>query len=202
MTTTAIANPTTTEHGTSSGRDRALQGVRDILSYLGQNPDRPGLTETPRRVIDALTEMTNAPDDPAQLLSVVFTDAGPADQMITLAGIEFTSLCEHHLLAFTGTATVAYLPEDGRVVGLSKLARLVEHHARQPQVQERLTGAIADDLTHHLAPRGVGVAIDATHTCMGLRGIRKPEAIMRTTALRGAFLNNSDTRAEFLDSVR
>jgi len=201
MTTTTDLTPTTPNPHTPD-RDRALQGVRDLLTYLGQNPDRPGLTETPRRVVDALLEMTNAPGDPAQLLSVVFNDAGPTDQMITLTGIEFTSLCEHHLLAFTGTATVAYLPEDGRVVGLSKLARLVEHHARQPQVQERLTGAIAEDLTHHLAPRGVGVAIDATHTCMGLRGIRKPEATMRTTALRGAFLTNPDTRAEFLDSVR
>src|SRR5690625_2912895 len=201
MTTTQTTTPTT-DNSAHSDRDRALQGVRDILSYLGQNPDRPGLTQTPRGAVDALVERTSAPGSPAPLLSVVFDDAGPTDQMITLTGVEFTSLCEHHLLPFTGTATVAYLPEDGRVVGLSKLARLVEHHARQPQVQERLTGAIAEDLTHHLAPRGVGVAIDATHTCMGLRGIRKPEATMRTPALPGAFLTNPDTRAEFLDSVR
>lgn len=200
MTTTQTTTPTT-DNSTHSDRDRALQGVRDILSYLGQNPDRPGLTQTPRRVVDALLEMTSAPGSPAQLLSVVFDDAGPTDQMITLTGVEFTSLCEHHLLPFTGTATVAYLPKNGRVVGLSKLARLVEHHARQPQVQERLTEAIADDLTRHLAPQGAGVAINATHTCMGVRGIRKPAATMRTTALRGAFLTTPETRAEFLSSV-
>lgn len=199
MTTTPHTLTTTAPaHGTDPLRDQALDGVRALLAYLGQNPDRPGLAQTPRRVVDAYQEMTSSPGNPADFLSVVFDDAGEADQMVTLSGVSFTSICEHHLLPFTGTATLAYLPAHGRIVGLSKLARLVEHHARQPQVQERMTANIADDLNHHLAPQGAGVAISATHTCMGIRGIRKPDALMRTTALRGAFLDNHDTRAEFL----
>lgn len=183
-------------------RHAALDGVRTILAYLGEDPDRPGLAQTPRRVVDALAEFTSAPGDPAHLLKVVFDDAGGVDQMVTLAGIAFASTCEHHLLPFTGTASVAYIPAQGRVVGLSKLARLVEHHARKLQVQERLTEAIADDVMTHLAPLGAGVAITSTHSCMTVRGIRKPGAAMTTTALRGAFAARAETRQEFLDGHR
>lgn len=182
-------------------RERALDGVRAVLTYLGEDPDRPGLLQTPRRVVDALAELSSAPGDPAQFLSVVFDDGASGDQMITLSGIDFTSTCEHHLLPFTGVATVAYVPDGGKIVGLSKLARLVEHHARKLQVQERMTSSIADDMMRHLAPRGTGVAITSTHSCMSVRGVRKPGAQMTTTALRGVFLR-AETRQEFLDTVR
>lgn len=179
-------------------RDAALEGVRAILRHLGEDPDRPGLRETPRRVVDALAEAVSAPGDPSQLLKVAFSDAGDVDQMVTLAGIEFASTCEHHLLAFTGRASIAYIPRGGRVVGLSKLARLVEHHARKLQLQERLTGQIATDVMEHLDPLGAAVAVTSTHSCMSVRGVRKTGAAMTTTALRGPFKSSRDTRDEFL----
>lgn len=182
-------------------REAALQGVRDLLAYLGEDPHREGLIQTPRRVVDAFKEMTARPGDPATLLGVVFSDAGKGDNMVTLAGIDFVSLCEHHLLPFTGTAAVAYVPNHGRVVGLSKLARLVEHHARRPQVQERLTDAIVEDLHTHLQPQGCAVSITATHHCMTVRGVRKPGAAMTTNAMRGIFLSKPETRAEFLSQI-
>lgn len=182
-------------------RPEALDAVRTLLAYLGENPARPGLADTPRRVVDALAELTSTPGEPAALLKTVFDDAHADDQAITVGPIAFTSLCEHHMLPFTGTATVAYLPDQGRIVGLSKLARLVEHHARRLQVQERLTGDIADDLMAHLAPQGAAVRVNSHHTCMGIRGIRKPDAAMTTTALRGAFATDPATKAEFLTAT-
>jgi GTP cyclohydrolase I len=157
--------------------------------------------DTPRRVIDAVLEMTSRPGDPGTLLAKVFDDAGPVDEMVTVGPVEFTSLCEHHLLPFTGRAWLAYIASNGTVVGLSKLARLVEHHARALQVQERLTGAIADDLVEHLRPVGAGVKIAAVHSCMSVRGVRKPGAMMTTIALRGALLDKPAARAEFLSTT-
>ncbi|ONI86976.1 hypothetical protein ALI144C_10050 [Actinosynnema sp. ALI-1.44] len=179
-------------------RARAEDGVRALLELAGENPNRAGLARTPTRFVDAMLEMTAAPGDPAQFLAVQFEDVGPVDEMVHLGPIPFTSVCEHHILPFTGHAWVAYLPSAGRVVGLSKLARLVEHYARRLQVQERLTGQIADTLIDHLNPRGAGVILRATHACMAQRGISKPDAVMTTSALRRAFREQPAARAEFL----
>jgi len=170
--------------------------ITRILQYLGQDPTREGLLDTPKRVLKALKEMTSGYDaDPETILSTVFTE--DYDQMVVLTGIEFVSLCEHHLLPFRGTATVGYIP-NGKVVGLSKLARLVDAYARRLQVQERMTEQIAEAITEHLAPIGVGVYITAHHSCMGNRGVRKHDATMATQALHGAMLNDGNARAEFM----
>lgn len=176
----------------------AEAGVRALIALTGENPDRAGLVDTPARVVRAVLDMTDRPGDPGDLLARTFGDAGPVDEMITLGPVEFTSLCEHHMLPFTGHAWVSYVPHNGVIVGLSKLARLVEHHAHRLQVQERMTNSIADDLMRHLTPRGCGVRVTATHSCMAVRGVRKPGARMTTTALRGVFFDQPETRAEFL----
>lgn len=178
----------------------AVEAVRTLLRTLGEDPDREGLRDTPRRVYQALAEMTAGRDvDVGALLGVQF-DSGSYDQMVVLRGIAFTSTCEHHLLPFTGTAAVAYLPSEGaagyRVVGLSKLARLVDAFAARLQLQERMTAQVADALVEHLAPRGVAVVLEAEHSCMACRGVRKAGATMLTSALRGVFLDEHDARAE------
>lgn len=176
--------------------------VATLLGYIGEDPQRPGLADTPARVVRALAELTAGYcDDPAELLARVFPD--DHDEMVVVTGIDFTSLCEHHLLTFTGTAVVGYLPAPGAgVVGLSKLARLVDCYARRLQVQERMTSQVADAMVEHLAPLGVGVVVRARHSCMGCRGVRKPGAEMVTSALRGAMRDQADTRAEFLALAR
>jgi GTP cyclohydrolase I len=183
----------------------ALDGVRDLLIAAGQDPDRPGLFDTPRRVLKALIEATT-PTGPApeELLAVTFSDASPApDQMITLGPIEFSSTCEHHLLPFWGHAFVAYIPgPTGAVVGLSKLARLVDWYARSLQIQERLTAQVTGAIEKHLDVLGAACAIHATHSCMVTRGARKPGSIMRTTSLTGVFREQDPTRAEFLAHTR
>jgi GTP cyclohydrolase I len=183
-------------------RKTAEEGVRAMIALTGDNPNRPGVEDTPRRVVDALLDMTDQPGDPADLLGRVFTDIDNGGQMISVGPIEFTSLCEHHLLSFTGQAWVAYIPTDGVVVGLSKLPRLVEHYARRLQVQERMTEQIANAIDQHLKPAGVGVRVVSSHSCMAVRGVRKPGARMTTTALRGALLNDHTARQEFLDTIR
>ncbi len=181
--------------------ERAEQGVRALLQLAGFDPDSEGLARTPARVVAALLDMTSAPGEPAEFLAVQFSEAGNVDEMIHLGPIPFVSVCEHHLLPFTGNAHVAYIPSDGRVVGVSKLARLVEHYARTLQIQERMTTQVADALVEHLDPRGVGVLVRASHSCMATRGIRKADALMTTSALRGAMRDQLDTRAEFLSLV-
>lgn len=182
---------------------RAREGITALLELLGEDPSRAGLIDTPHRVVKAYLELCDSPGDPATLLARVFDDADyDADEMIAVGPIEFTSLCEHHLMPFPGKAWVAYIPEGNRVVGLSKLPRLVEHFARRPQVQERLTSQIADSLEEHLSPKGVGVILSASHGCMGHRGVRKPGASMHTSALRGVFRTNDAARAEFLALTR
>lgn len=167
-----------------------------ILQHVGEDPEREGLRDTPGRVLRAFTEMTAGyGEDPAAILSTVFDEQH--DQMVVLSGIEFTSLCEHHLLPFVGTATVGYVP-NGKVVGLSKLARLVECFARRLQVQERMTNQVAAAVMEHLQPLGVGVIIEAHHSCMGCRGVRKPSAVMKTSALAGIMRWDSTARGEFL----
>jgi GTP cyclohydrolase I len=167
-----------------------------LIEHCGEDPSREGLVKTPDRVVKAYGEMTAGYGvDVAALLSTTFGEH--SDEMVVLSGVEFTSLCEHHLLPFTGTATVGYIPQ-GRVVGLSKMARLVDAYARRFQIQERMTGQIADAMQDHLAPLGVGVVIQAHHSCMSVRGVRKPGATMTTSAMYGAMKHSDAARAEFL----
>ena len=175
---------------------RIERAVREILIAVGEDPDREGLVKTPNRVARAYGElMAGLHTDPRVHLKTVFTER--YDEVVLLRDIEFHSLCEHHLLPFRGRAHVAYLP-DGKVVGLSKLARLVEGFARRPQVQERLTTQIADALMEELNPIGAACIIEATHTCMTIRGAKKHGSIMATSALRGIFKENASSRHEIL----
>ncbi len=179
---------------------RIEAAVRDILLAIGEDPDREGLRRTPERVAAAYIELfAGLHDDPRRHLAVTFDEQHR--ELVVLRDIPFASVCEHHLLPFTGHAHIGYVPR-GRVVGLSKLARLVEGYARRPQVQERLTSAIADDLMAELQPDGCGVVIEATHTCMTIRGIQKPGTTMITSAVRGSFQRRPETRAEFFAIVR
>lgn len=175
-------------------------GVTAMLALAGEDPERPGLARTPQRFLDAWLELTGRPGDPQQLLATMFDDLGPVDQMVTVGPIPFSSICEHHLLPFTGTAWVAYLP-DKTVVGLSKIPRLVHHYARRCQVQERLTGQITGDLDKYVTGNGSACLIRAVHSCATLRGVRTP-APMTTTSLTGAFLHNPAAREEFLATTR
>src|SRR5580658_9202200 len=175
---------------------RIERAVREILLALGEDPNREGLVKTPNRVARAYAEILGGlKENPRRHLRTVFHER--YDEVVLLRDIEFHSLCEHHLMPFTGRAHVAYLP-DGKVVGLSKLARLVETFARRPQVQERLTTQIADALMEELSPIGAACVIEAVHTCMTLRGVRKPGSVMATSALRGIFKENPSSRAEVL----
>jgi GTP cyclohydrolase I len=175
---------------------RIERAVREILIAVGEDPNREGLLKTPNRVARAYGElMAGLKADPRTHLKTVFHER--YDEVVLLRDIEFHSLCEHHLLPFTGRAHVAYLP-DGKVVGLSKLARLVEGFARRPQVQERLTGQIADALMEELNPIGAACIIEAVHTCMTIRGAKKHGSTMVTSALRGIFKENPASRSEVL----
>jgi GTP cyclohydrolase I len=172
------------------------EAVVRLLECVGEDPTRDGLVDTPGRVLRSLAEMTAGyAQDPATILATTFDDR--CDEMVVVRGVEFTSLCEHHLLPFVGTAAVGYLPGE-RVAGLSKLARLVDCYARRLQVQERLTTEIAAAVERYLAPQGVGVLIRAHHSCMGCRGVRKPQAEMVTSAMLGALRDNAAARSEFL----
>src|SRR3954466_6584252 len=175
---------------------RIERAVREILLAVGEDPDREGLLKTPNRVARAYGElMAGLRQEPRKHLRTVFNER--YDEVVLLRDIQFHSLCEHHLLPFTGRAHVAYLP-DGKVVGLSKLARLVEGFARRPQVQERLTMQIADALMEELSPAGCACIIEAVHTCMTIRGAKKHGSTMVTSALRGIFKENPASRAEIL----
>lgn len=175
--------------------------VRELLFFLGEDPDREGLLETPSRVSKAWLEWCSGYQiDPAQVLKT-FEDGGENyDQMVTVRNIPFYSHCEHHLAPFFGTATISFVPEK-RIVGLSKFSRLLDVFARRLQVQERLTSQIADALMEHLKPRGVGVQITARHLCMESRGIHKQGHETETRALRGVFLHDPSTRAEFMTQL-
>jgi GTP cyclohydrolase I len=176
--------------------DAIAGAVRTILAAIGEDPDREGLRRTPRRVADMYAELfAGLHTDPGTVLDVVFEEGH--DEMVMVRDIPFSSMCEHHLIPFIGRAHVAYMPnENGRITGLSKLARLVETIARKPQVQERLTSEIADILMDALEARGALVVIEAEHLCMSMRGVRKPGAITVTSAVRGVFKTSAATRAE------
>jgi GTP cyclohydrolase I len=178
------------------------EGVQLILEGIGEDPGRQGLKETPRRVADMYREVfAGLYQDPEAVVDAVF-DVGH-DEMIMVRDIDVESLCEHHLLPFSGKAHVAYVPNrDGRITGLSKLARLVDVLAKRPQVQERLTTQIADVLERTLNPRGVFVVIEAEHLCMSMRGVKKPGSITVTSAVRGVFRSDPRTRAEAMGLIR
>jgi GTP cyclohydrolase I len=175
--------------------ERIARAVREILIAVGEDPERDGLVATPDRVARMYAEIfAGLREDPAQHLTVTF-EAGH-DEMVMVRDIPLVSMCEHHLVPFMGKAHVAYIPgEDGRVTGLSKLARLVDAYAKRPQVQERLTAQIADEVERTLQPRGV-LVIEAEHLCMTMRGVRKPGASTVTSAVRGQFRDSTATRFE------
>jgi GTP cyclohydrolase I len=178
---------------------RIERAVREILVAVGEDPDREGLRDTPARVARMYAELfSGLHEDPRVHLRRFFAEK--CDEVVLVRDISFDSMCEHHMLPFMGKAHIGYLP-DGRVVGLSKLARVVESVARRPQVQERMTEAIADLLVEELHPRGVAVVIEAVHTCMSVRGVRKPSAVCVTSAMRGRFRSNASSRAEIMTLI-
>ena len=179
-------------------RDRIERAVREILAAIGEDPDRDGLLRTPGRVADMYAEIcAGLSQDPTSHLVVTFE--ADHDEMVLVRDIALYSICEHHLVPFHGRAHVAYIPgDDGRITGLSKLARLVDGFAKRPQVQERLTTQIADALVKALAPSGAFVMIEAEHLCMSMRGVRKPGTLTVTSAVRGLFKDNPSTRAEVM----
>ncbi len=182
--------------------EKIRRGVRLILEGIGEDPDREGVVETPRRVADMYREVFGGLDgDPLAVLTVV--KGAEHDEMIMVRDIPLYSVCEHHLTPFTGRAHVADLPnEDGRITGLSKIARLVDLLSRRPQVQERLTTEIADALEQSLEPKGVFVVIEAEHLCMTMRGVKKPGSITVTSAVRGRFRSDARTRSEAMALIR
>ena len=182
---------------------RIEAGVREVLIGLGEDPEREGLVDTPARVARAYLEiLSGMQEDPGVHLARQFTQEHDGDDIVILRDIDFVSVCEHHFLPFTGKAHVAYLPSHGKVTGLSKLARTVDVFARRPQLQEQLTGQIADALVEHLDPRGVAVVVQAEHSCLKLRGARKSETEMLTTAFRGELRWDRALRSEVLGMLR
>jgi len=187
----------------ASGVDiaRLEKAVREILHAIGEDPDRDGLVRTPHRVAEMYAEICSGlHEDPSQHLIVTFE--ANHDEMVLVRDIALYSLCEHHLAPFHGRAHVAYIPgDDGRITGLSKLARLVDGFAKRPQVQERLTTQIADAIVEILQPRGAFVMIEAEHLCMSMRGVRKPGTLTLTSAVRGLFKDSAATRAEVMSLI-
>jgi GTP cyclohydrolase I len=182
-------------------RDEALKAVRTLLAWAGDNPDREGLRDTPKRVVDAYGEWFEGYDaDPAKELSRTFEDVQGYDDMVMLRGIDVQSHCEHHMAPFLGKAWVAYMP-TGKVVGLSKLARLVEIYAKRLQTQETMTQQICDAITDSLRPAGVAVLIDAAHQCMTTRGLHHRHVSTLTTQFTGVFKTDDGLRQRFLDFV-
>ncbi len=178
---------------------RIERAVREILQAVGEDPDREGLRETPGRVARMYAELLRGlRSDPAAHLSKCFTEQ--YDEVVLVRDITFCSLCEHHLLPFMGKAHIGYLP-NGKVVGLSKLARVVDEISRRPQVQERMTEQIAQLLENELDARGVAVVIEATHTCMTIRGVRKPGSLCVTSAMKGIFRKNLSSRSEIMQLI-
>lgn len=178
---------------------RIERAVREILAAVGEDPDREGLRETPKRVARMYAELfSGLHDDPRKHLQKFFSEK--YDEMVLVRDIAFNSMCEHHMLPFSGAAHIGYIP-DGKVVGLSKLARVVEVVSHRPQVQERMTEEIADLLIAELDVKGVAVVIEATHTCMTIRGVRKPGSICVTSAMKGIFRSNLSSRSEVMNLI-
>ena len=183
------------------GKEEAEQAVKTLLGYLESDPSREGLKDTPKRVIESFDEIFSGYDlDAADVLSSTFNAEG-YDGIVLLKDIEFHSTCEHHLQPFSGKAHVAYIPVD-RIVGISKLARLVDMHARRLQNQERITKSVADDLETHISPLGCAVIVEARHGCMRCRGVAKQNAVMTTSSMKGVFFDKSDARAELMQLIQ
>jgi GTP cyclohydrolase I len=190
------------DHAQRPSREAAMQAVRTLLAWAGDNPDREGLLDTPQRVVDAYGEWFAGYDgDPAEELSRTFEDVQGYDDMVMLRGIEVQSHCEHHMAPFLGKAWVAYMP-TGKVVGLSKIARVVEIFAKRLQTQETMTMQIADAICDELAPAGVAVLIDAEHQCMSTRGVRHHDVSTITTQFRGVFKTDKMLQQRFMDLVQ
>jgi GTP cyclohydrolase IA len=202
-TTSLSSNPVTIDLPVDRpGRKEAEAAVKTLLAYVGEDADREGLLETPGRVIRAYDEFFAGYDqDPEIALARTFEEVEGYDEMVVVKDIEFSSHCEHHMVPFRGRAHVAYLP-DRRVVGLSKLARVIEIYGRRLQIQEKMTAQIANTIERVLQPKGVAVVLDATHDCMAMRGVRKPGSTTVTSRMTGAFRENDATRREFLTMIR
>jgi GTP cyclohydrolase I len=182
-------------------QEKIKAAVEMIIEAIGERPDRDGLVGTPERVARMYADIfSGIDDDPKKYLEVYFNE--DHDEMIIVKDIPFYSMCEHHFIPFLGKAHVAYIPNDGKITGLSKIARLVEAVAKRPQLQERLTREIADILMECLTPQGVGVVIEAEHLCMSMRGVKKPGSKTVTSAVRGIFRRNAKTRAEFFAHIK
>ncbi len=180
--------------------EKATEAVRTLLQYIGEDPKREGLLETPDRFCRALLEMTEGYSmKPEEILSTTFESE--SDEMVLVKDIEFHSLCEHHLLSFSGKAHIAYIPSNGRIVGLSKLARIVEVYAQRLQVQERLTQQVANAINKFLRPQGVAVVFEGRHSCMCVRGVKKQNSLMITSAMHGQFRDSLASRNEFMSLI-
>lgn len=183
-------------------REEAEEAVRTLIRWAGDNPEREGLVDTPRRVTKSFQEFFAGYEmDPRQILNRTFKEVENYDEMIVLRDIHFTSHCEHHIAPFSGCVHIAYIPDD-KVIGLSKLARLVEIYARRLQVQEKLTAQIASTLNDILKPKGVAVVVEASHMCMTARGVHKPGTVMQTSQLLGMFRKDPRTRQEFFSLLK
>jgi len=191
----------TKNNKTKSDLEKIARGVKLILEGVGEDPKRAGLKETPRRVARMFSEILGGMrENPARHLRVI--QGEKHDEMVLIKNIPLYSMCEHHLLPFAGVAHIAYIPKGGRIVGLSKIARVVDNLSRRLQVQERLTKQIADLIMEHLKPLGVMVVIEAEHMCMSMRGAKKPKSLTVTSALRGSFRTHSATRSEAMILIR
>ena len=186
---------------TKPSQDEAIEAVKTLIRWAGDNPQREGLSETPKRVVKSYKDFFSGYElDPREILSKKFKEVDGYDEMIILKDIRLESHCEHHMVPFIGNAHVGYLPRK-KVVGLSKLARLVEVFAKRLQIQEKLTAQIANAIDEVLQPKGVGVIIEASHLCVSTRGIHKHESKMVTSRMLGSFRNDQATRKEFLDLI-
>ena len=182
-------------------KERIENAVREILLAVGEDPDRPGLLETPKRVANMYEEIfAGLTEDPKQHIKL--SNEVSNDEMVIVKDIPFYSMCEHHLLPFFGMAHIGYIPSDNKIIGLSKLARIVNNFAKKPQVQERLTSDIADFLNDNLQPKGVAVIMEAEHMCMTMRGVKSAGAKTQTSALRGIMRTDAKTRAEVLSLLK
>jgi GTP cyclohydrolase IA len=208
--TNPSANSPTTDHVRNAPqpvsprptREQAEDAVRTLIAYIGDDPGREGVRDTPKRVIGAYEELYRGyRESPAETLERTFSETGAYDDLVLVRDISFNSFCEHHMMPFTGKAHVAYMPVD-KVVGLSKLARLVDVYARRLQTQEHMNSQVATAIEEILKPRGVAVMIEAEHTCMSLRGVEKPGALTVTTQFRGVFRDDSNEQLRFISLVR
>ena len=182
-------------------REDAEAAVRVLLQWAGDNPDREGLVDTPDRVVRAYEEFfAGYKEDPKEILKRTFSETEGYDEMVTLTNIEFESHCEHHMVPIIGRAHIAYIPEK-RVIGISKLARIVDAYAKRLQIQEKMTAQIAGAIEEVLEPKGVAVVVEAQHQCMTTRGVHKRDVVMKTSQMTGLFKSDKRTRAEFLQLI-